>query len=381
MINHYDYLKYIADYYYDEFYEQGYATPGNNGPHGHKDTPVRNTAHFLSIYSFLYKKTLEIKYKDMADALFMYLKNKQSESKSGAIECMVDGKFDHLNGLIGQAWVVEGLLYYYSVFQDNDAIEIADRIIGVQQYSFEEHLWHRIELDGSDIGIDPTYNHNVWFAACASELLKFKDDPKLREVLEDFVRNGTGQDFRTYKDGVLKHSVLVAAKLSFKAKLKKAIRIMLYPVRKYNPRKLDYRYMENAYHIFDMYGFSILQENMNNEDFFISEKYKRAIKCALDIVYYNKMNYVPDYLSKGVPFNVFGYSYNPPIFEYPYVSLVQKADVQKINEDIINTQMKLMFDQHTNMFSKNNPDILTWNARAYEIIRFLDKKELSSHNE
>ena len=97
-----EYLKYIADKNLDVFLRQGYATAGHNGPHGHPDTPARNTAHYLVIYSYLYKKTGVDKYKKICDIFASYLYDIQAQSKSGAVKCMETDRFDHLNGLIGQ---------------------------------------------------------------------------------------------------------------------------------------------------------------------------------------------------------------------------------------------------------------------------------------
>lgn len=52
MIEQKIYMRKIADMYYDRFLSQGYATEGHNGPHGHIDTPVRNTSYYLIIYNF-----------------------------------------------------------------------------------------------------------------------------------------------------------------------------------------------------------------------------------------------------------------------------------------------------------------------------------------
>ena len=91
------YLKYIADKYYESFDRQGHASAGHNGPHGHPDTPVRNTAHFVIIYMYLYKKYRDTKYLNISQKFVAYLCSKQKESKSGAIQCMYGGNFDNIN--------------------------------------------------------------------------------------------------------------------------------------------------------------------------------------------------------------------------------------------------------------------------------------------
>lgn len=367
-----EYIRYIADKNYDRFLQQGYASAGHNGPHGHLDTPARNTAHYLIIYSYLYKTTGLEKYKRISDCLARYLYKLQEQSKSGAVKCMETDRFDHLNGLIGQGWVIEGLLYYYTVFGVKSALCVAADIYKAQKYDKDLHLWHRIELDGTDIGIDPTYNHQVWFAACASKMLDYNVVPSLDEEIRDFLNAGTERDFRIYNDGMLYHYVNVDNKAIRKAKIKKAIKMCLTPIKSVDPKKFDYKYMERAYHIFDLYGFSILKEHYGDMPIFSSSEYKKAIDYASNIKNVNMRCGVYSAINDGDMFNIFSYSYNSPAFEYPYVAAVNGFENKKVIDDLYDIQIRLMYDKFTKMFTRNNPDIETWNARCYELIRYLD---------
>lgn len=368
-----EYLRYVADKNYDAFFQQGYATAGHNGPHGHRDTPARNTAHYLVIYSYLYKKTGQDKYKKICYVFASYLYDIQAHSKSGAVKCMETDKFDHLNGLIGQGWIIEGLLYFYDVFKENAALEIATKIYKTQKYDKVLHLWHRIELDGSDIGIDPTYNHQVWFAACASKLLDYGVDTKVDEEIRDFLTAGASRDFRVYSDGLLYHYVNAKTESIKKQKQKRFIKICLTPVKSISPKKFDYKYMEYAYHIFDLYGFSILKERYKDLPLFSSVNYRKAVAYAQNIKMINEKCGAYQAIEKGDMFNIFFYSYNSPVFEYPYVATSNGYPNEKVFDELYDIQIKLMFDKHTGMFTRNNPDIDTWNARTYEVVRYLDR--------
>lgn len=369
-----EYLEFIAESNYPKFYEQGYATAGHNGPHGHNDTPVRNTAHYLIIYAYLYKKTKDIKYLDICKKFADYLCTEQKNSKSGAIKCMDSEDFDHLNGLIGQGWVIESLLYYYEVSHDNRCLETAKEIFFSQKYDYDLHMWRRIELDGHDIGIDITFNHQVWFAACSYKLAEYYSDTIIDDIIKDFLRLGAERDFCIYSSGLLQHTVNINDSSMRKNKLKKMIKLFLTPVKFLNPRKLDIKYIEYAYHIFDIYGFCILQERYGDMPFFFSEKYLKAVTYAKNIKRYDINNGVDSSIEKGTPFNVFSYSYNSPTFEYPYVAITNGFTDVIVFDSIYATQEKLMLDIQTGMFSRNNPDIETWNARTYEIIRYLEKQ-------
>lgn len=367
-----EYMIYIANRNYEKFYKQGYATAGHNGPHGHQDTPVRNTAHYLIIYSYLYKTTREKRYKQICEKFVDYICKKQNESKSGAIQCMLSDKFDHLNGLIGQGWVIEGLLYCYEVLGFERCLDTAMKIYKAQKYDKDLHLWHRIELDGTDIGIDPTYNHQVWFAACSSKLAEYCDDSNIDKILRDFLTVGAKRDFRIHSNGMLKHYVNVSNEVMQKIKLRHVIKVCLTPVKSVSPKKFDSKYMEYAYHVFDLYGFSILQEKYGDLPLFSSDVYQKAIAYAENVKQVNQNCGVYSAIKNGDMFNIFSYSYNSPAFEYPYVAEINRFGDKKLHDELYEIQRKLMFNNQTGMFTRNNPDIETWNARTYEIIRYLD---------
>lgn len=369
----YEYLKEIADKYYSVFYKQGFATAGNNGPHGHKDTPVRNTSHFLVIYSYLYKITKEKKYIEICEKFARYICDEAKKSKNGSIQCMDTDKFNHLNGLIGQGWAIEALLYYFDISQNMECFEIAKKIFYSQKYDFNKHLFNMVELNGKDIGVDITYNHNIWFIACASKILDYEKDETLKKIIIDMLENGTKRDFKIYNSGLLHH--YVSYKIPAKVKIKKIIKILLSPIKKINPRKFDYKYMEEAYHVFDMYGFCILEQKFSDLEFFNSHKYLKAKKYALNINNLNKKYNVENAIKNcNENFNIYSYAYNTLTFEYPFVSLMFKEEDMNVYSKLYKIQEKLMYDENSGEFSKFNPDINTFNARTYEIIRYLEMK-------
>jgi hypothetical protein len=369
-----EYLRFIADFNYKKFLEQGHATAGHNGPHGHIDTPVRNTAHYLIIYTYLYKITGNEGYRKICSNFADYLCKKQMESETGAIKCIVDGEFDHLNGLIGQGWVIEGLLYYYSVFKEEQCLLSAKSIFFAQKYDYGKSLWHRVELNGSNIGIDPTYNHHVWFAACACRLSDFCKDNSVDDIIKDFLTNGIKKNFRIYRDGLLYHHVNILNSNILKVNLKRLIKMFLIPISFIYPKKLNLKYLEYAYHIFDIFGFSILREKYPHMSFFNSEAYRSAVKYASNIKRINEKCGAYRSIENGDMFNVYSYSYNSPAFEYPYVAEINGFANEGVFNDLYDIQKKLMYNAESKMFSRNNPDVDTWNARVYEIVRYLDMK-------
>lgn len=369
MLGQEQYLNTLGQVYIDEFLKLGHAIPGHNGPHGHLDTPVRNTAHYLIIYLYLYKTTGKPEYLEVCKTFAEYLCTEQRKSISGAIECMITDKFDHLNGVIGQAWVIEALLYYYDFSHDTKCLECARDIFKSQKYNYEKHAFERVELDGRNIGVDVTYNHQVWFLGCSLPLDKYYPELGIKKISDDFLTNGTARDFRMYRNGDLYHAIAIENPTITK---KTIIKALATPVRSLCPQKLDIHYINRGYHIYDVYGFCIIKEHFGDHPFFSSEGYKKAVQHAKDIETFNKRNNAYKYLKKETEFNIYGYGYNSPAFELPYVALVEGFYDKSIAEKTYDIQKKLMLDEQTGLMCRNNADVETWNAKTYEIVRALD---------
>ncbi len=90
-------IKEIADAHIIIHNDLCHAVKGNNGPYGQNDTPVRNTAHWLIVYSCLWKKYNKKEYLDVAYKFFHYLQGCINESESGAIKCIDDETYNCLN--------------------------------------------------------------------------------------------------------------------------------------------------------------------------------------------------------------------------------------------------------------------------------------------
>lgn len=368
MIPQEEYMEKVARMNIKTFMEQGYATAGHNGPHGHKDTPVRNTAHYLIIYSYLYKKYKERDLEKICSVFFSYLKECQQQSKSGAIQCMETDRFDHLNGLIGQGWVIEALIYYYEIFKIKEALDVAKNIFFSQKYDWEQHLWHRIELNGEDIDIDPTSNHQVWFAACSYKLVELCDNREIESMIEDFLLHGEKTILSIYSDGLLRHNLNIKHRFIYKLNKIRYIKVLLTPFKNLNDRKFDFKYIEYGYHIFDLYGLTILKEKYKNFPIFNSSEFKKAVIYASNIKGLCRKNKTHNPLIS----NVYFHKYNSPAFEWAYVALANGFFEQSSLNSLYESLVDNMYDTSKCDFSRNNPDVETWNARTYEIIKYLD---------
>lgn len=374
-----EFIKEIADKNFDYILEKGHAKAGVNGPYRFTDTPVRNSGHWLIIASYLWKTTREERYKKVAFCLADYLVFEQKKTVSGAIECMTGERFDHLNGLIGQAWTIEALVYAYEVFKIRKYLDAAVKIFYSQKFDEKNCLWERIEITGENIGFDFTLNHQVWFACAGLMLLeKVMDDRIYREVY-DFLNALENKYFDIYANGLIKHYGTMKSPYQppMSRRIKQAIKNMLIPMRKMNPNKFDSKVQEKGYHLFELYGYAIVHQYNLKYGLFQKNKFKKALDYGLNLDMINKMFNINPVLNGSTDgltrMNRFGYAYNSPAFEYPLIeySFTGNFDEKKALT-LIQIQKKLMYNEKTGKMDRFNYDPETLTARIYESIRLCD---------
>ncbi len=371
-----DILYEIAEAHYLEHINLGYAPEGNNGPYQYDDTPVRNTCHWLIIYSYIYKKSG--KYKDVIYKFCEYLINKTKQSKTGAIECMVGPHFDHLNGLIGQAWAIEAMVYAAEVLNEDKIYEAARKIFCAQKFDERESIWTRIEVNGEALGYDIVVNHQVWFAIAGCVLDEYKPDPEIMREVSQFLDRIAEKHFRTYGNGLIRHcldlkTATVQRPLSWK--IKRLIKRCLIPLHDKDPNRYDPLAQEKGYHLFELYGYAILNKYFPDHQLYKMKCFSQASKYGLRIEKLNKKLHINNLNSEAdsSKINKYAYGYNSPAFEFPLIAAVfgNKDDLKKIPM-LVQMQMEHFYNSSTHLFDRNNYDGQTLTARAYELVRYLD---------
>lgn len=370
-------LQEMADEVYQTFKLLGHAIEGHNGPYGHSDTPVRNTCHWLIIYGYLWKKKHNKKYYDIMCLFADYICDIQQQSESGAIECMTTDLFDHLNGLIGQAWAIEALVFAYKIANDERYIKTALAIYHAQQYDWNNHLWERIELDGSNIGYDYTLNHQMYFAAAASMISDCHRDEEIEIKVKDFL-DGLMTHFNVHPDGLICHYVALPRPQGKKHPIRKLVKTVGQPLKFIDPNGFNLSNHEIGYHLYDMYVFALLYPKYKDAAIFLTEKFKKAFAYAMDVdglnERFNRFNFErlkKSFLARYVKLNKFSYGYNSPTFELPVIGLafnsLDKIDVA----DLWEFQYSWFYDETSKNFGRNNHDGKILTCRIYEIIPYL----------
>lgn len=382
-------IKQLADKELPYIAKNGFARAGINGPYRNQDTSVRNSAHWILTYRFLYERTGEHKYYDVAKKLSTYLLNRENYGMSGSVICRRDARYDHTNGLIGQAWVIEGLIEAARMFNDflyyNKAIEI----FKVQKFNFNNSLWEVIDCNG-DKDFDLTFNHQLWFAASGAMILEYEKDNGLNEStlinkqIVSFLSAAEEKYFNVKEDGCIVHVVNYkknTVESEYSKKLQKARKLASLkenPVNVFKKKITDklskfsfVEGLEEGYHIFDLYGFALLKKMYGDHSIFKSDKLEKALYYALDTDILLKLRNS----CGGSSFNKFAFGYNSPAFEYPFVAHVFRGKINQSLEDKL-FQFQINATYENNGFSVNCEDSNTLEARIYELVRYIRINEL-----
>jgi len=358
-------IKKIADFHLQQFLYDGYAKAGCNGPYGDCDTPMRNTAHWCIIYSFLYSKYKNENYLDVIKKFIEYLMSEDYYGISGAAICRTKHT-DDTNGVIGQAWIIEGLIEAFKILQNEQLLERAISIFNSQKFIDEVGLWKICCSNGKVVGYDYVFNHNLWLAASGCLILEQRESPDIRKKVTSFLEHSKNT-YAVQPSGCLYHLINLDASKWGKIKYRMKQYLTDFNIGKF--KKMNY--LEKGYHLFDLYGFAIIKKQFADHPQLNSKRIYKAIEYGCNEKVLAKLGNLDG------KFNKYSYPYNSPAFEYPFVSeRLGGGCNEKIAMKMLDIQFKHFFDEKTMMFSHNNKDPDTLAARIYELVRYFQEREI-----
>jgi hypothetical protein len=333
---------------------------GHNGPYFDKETPVRNTAHWLVIFSCLFKRTGDVKYKYAAFRAINYLKSQDARPMMAAFFCRKKIEKDYCNGLMGQAWVIEALMYAYNVFKDETLYELAEETFRLHQFDETRMIWHRLSVDGSCLSFDNTFNHQLWFCAVGSMLFKSEDIIKNCNFFFEHIASQP----ELYRSGVIYHNSSI-----FKLSIEKNKGIKCLIEYAFNTisnlkSKSALHSKSVGYHGFNLYAYELLKSRYGEHSFFSSKKYRKMLDVA------QSASFADDLIRSD-----YSYPYNPPAFEIGF-SLLNNGYMANVVVDMLETHFSITSSgNYFNSFVSS--DIETSEARLYELVRILDLEDIS----
>lgn len=346
---------------------------GNNGPYHDQETALRVSAHWICTFRYEFQKTGDSRYIDAIRRLADTICEHQEHNKT--FVCRNKEGKDKTNGVIGTAWIVEGLAAAALACNDESYYRAGVQTFFAQPFDHAIGLWKRRDADGMILSHDGTYNHQLWLAAAGAQLCGFKLNEDIQSYILNFL-NHSVNTFQSYPNGLAHHFVY------FSKPLARALKSRVNYGRQRYLQILNrpcYRYKEEGYHNFTMYAFAILHHYYPDHSFFNCQKFKRSLLYSLDFAHsFALANNNKDADGTGMAkqfncdCNIFGFSYNSPAFEMPFIlkEFSSEDHTRELNL-LADMQIKLTYDFQKQSFCKNTEDAVTLNARVYEFIRGL----------
>lgn len=328
---------------------------GHNGPYRDPETPVRNTAHWsltlLKAHSISGDQHLAEAARRAADFLI-----RPSNRPMGAtFLCRTNPGKDLCNGLIGQAWAIEALAGAARASSDERYAQLALKIFCLHPFDSDRGLWQRVNVDGSRQSVDPTLNHQLWFAAAGSQLAD-DGDRKIAVQLARFLDRTHAASLHQHPSGRIRHAL---GPVRVVDRLRMILGWLRHPQRARGLAS-DLAYKEIGYHAFNLYALADLHGYAPEHPMWQSRKLKKAL-----------LYLETDDFAASIT-NSYGGPYNPVGFEaaHAVLSLGEMAGVDPASAGTwIGRQLDHTWDRATTMLARNSSDPTTLAARFYELTR------------
>lgn len=349
---------------------------GNNGPYHNNETVVRNMAHWCVTFSEYYKKTSEDIYRNVTIMLADAILESPEYNKKGVYRCRTDSTIDEVNGVIGAAWIIEGLICATRITDDIRYYERAKEMFLVVPFNEKLAIWNRINTKNEKLSVDVTFNHQLWFAAAGSMINAYKNDATIAKRIDEFIKR-LDKNITVRKDGRIGHFTMndKNGMLGYAGRVYRDVKNDL--LEKLCKPSLAYK--EAGYHAFNLYGFAILKENYNKDiPFFATGKFKKTLDYICSDKYIDILCDADRNLDEtkvrtklSVPFNVFSFSYNSSAFELGRIYTTfgrENEETKAILNRLCEKQLEYTYNEETGLFDKNTDDPITLTTRIYEYI-------------
>ncbi len=325
---------------------------GHNGPYFDKETPARNTAHWLFLLCQIYRRTNVLKYYESANKATDYLLSGKDRPANKTFICRTNPLKDCTNGVIGQAWIMEALIEASEVLGRPECYELAEDLFLLHPWSEKYKIWHRVDPDGLVDKPDYTFNHQLWFGAIAGSL---KNTKKAQKRSLDFF-NYHATKVRLYKNGVVYHrSSMRPGSINLKD-LDDTIRYLKVKVHWWLRRKIWHK--SAGYHGFNLYAYGLYKQHLPDHEFWNSDKFKKMLS-VITTRKFIKEQYI----------NKYSYPYNPTGLELAFVLEVFGNEYVDKAEWWLNQQIEQTYNFRESIMTKNSKDPNTSKARLYEACR------------
>lgn len=361
----------LFSYYLDnkDFFSFG----SHNGPYYDEETPVRQIVHRIS---FLCAYSLEhdtLKYDDVIKRLAEELNKKEYRPYGYNYYCRNSKGKDVVNGLVGAAWIIEGLVYLFLYSKSEKYLNAAEDLFLLHPIDEKLGLWKCVNIDGKELSFDMTFNHQLWFCAAGTFIYSIRDNERIKESIDIFL-NRLDKRYAIYRSGLIREKIVPGTfkgKVLFQLKtIRECIRnIFMMP---------SMRYKEIGYHSFNLYAFAMIFQYMRMDPINIPIKLKKAL------TYINTSEYERGLMSRKhdcdinahnlkkceLNINRYGFAYNVSGLEVPYIyNVFENTGLIDYTRVIFlyKKQIETVFNDEKWLSNTEDPSLVE--DRIYELFR------------
>jgi hypothetical protein len=338
----------------------GSMPSGCNGPYRDPETPTRNTAHWLFLFASRFAVTGDIIWKHAGSKAIEYLVSSMARPGGKTFHCRDKEGKDSCNGLVGQAWVIESLLMAAEAFGCQDCYKLAEEVFLLHPWDGNVGIWQRVEVDGTVLSYDRTFNHQLWFAAAGGLLTKTPLAQKRAVIFLEKV----AAVVQLYPDGVIFHaSALGELKDYLKDGPKPFLRELKSRIK--NTTRWSTLYSKSVgYHGFNLYALAMLKKTFPEASFWGTEKFRDLLAA------HGREEFI-----RAVKCSEFGYRYNISGIEIAYAVETFYQDSLEAST-WLNRQLDETYLCETQCLSLGAADPNTAMARIYQAARLTEDYEV-----
>lgn len=331
----------------------GAMPSGHNGPYRHPETPIRNTAHWAISFTRAWELTGDVSYRVAAERATRYLLNAFDAHNRRMLPCRRQRGKDVANGLMGQAWAIEGLAETGYRLGIEEALLGALELFCNHPYDAKAGGWLRLQPDGSPNGFDWNFNHQLWFCASGA-LLMLAGYDKPAAAVEDFCRR-IGAHIRFYPSYLIRHANNRFLARGIRGRAVGAVRDVYYlPLGRKMWRK------SLGYHCFNTYALALIERYLPAVGLLKSKEILPAFEYLCCDDFWDLVEQSP-----------YGFPYNPPGWEAAFSIEVAFSERQKWVERWLKRQRQETWEPAAKAFIRQTRDIETAKARIYEATRLI----------
>ncbi|EMA01335.1 glycoprotein pentasaccharide biosynthesis putative isomerase AglQ [Haloferax denitrificans] len=343
----------------------GSMPAGHNGPYHDPETPVRNTSHWLVTFLKVHELTDENRFRQAASDAVSYLLSDEARPHGHTFEHRQNDAKDRCNGLMGQAWSLEALALAARELNNERAAVVAADVFLSHPFCDKFKLWQRVDTDGTILGFDRTFNHQLWFAASGG-LVAHTAPQEVSQRVRDFL-DSLSSTIDLYENGLIRHPLRPSMDLSELAESvthdvhRSMVRNHLLHYLRPPRSKRRLRNKAEGYHSFNLYALAILAREFPSHSVWSTDLLSDILEYTLS-----------DEFREATTDNKFSHPYNPPGFEVPAAMETFSVGTHKEREMWVNEQIQHSFDPNDGLLTRGTDDTQTHAARLYEATRLDD---------